>query len=89
MIALGSKVRDVVTGFEGITTGRAEYLTGCTQYLVAPSGVDKDGKIRESYWLDEGKLVVTAAPTKAIAAIGKQPQIANGGPQREAPKGRR
>lgn len=32
MIILGRKVRDKVTGFEGIVTGRATYLTGCDQY---------------------------------------------------------
>lgn len=89
MIKLGSKVKDVVSGFAGIVTGRAEYLTGCTQYLVSPAKVDKDGKIAESYWIDEGKLSVEAEPTKAIAAIGTQPQVANGGPQHDAPKGRR
>jgi hypothetical protein len=89
MIRLGSKVKDVVSGFEGITTGRAEYLTGCAQYLVAPPGLDKDGKLKDAHWFDEGKLVVTAAPTKAIAAVGNQPQVANGGPQRDAPTGRR
>jgi hypothetical protein len=89
MIKLGSKVRDIVNGFEGIATGRAEYLTGCTQYLVAPQKTDKDGKVTESYWLDEGRLVVLAAPTKAVAAIGTQPTVAAGGPQRDAPRGRR
>jgi len=87
MIKLGSKVKDVVSGFSGIAIGRCEYITGCTQYGVAP-GVGKDGKIQESQWIDETRLVVTAAPSKEIARISNQPMSANGGPQSDAPKGR-
>lgn len=39
---LGDRVRDKVTGFEGIVTARYEYLNGCIRWEV--SGVDKDGK---------------------------------------------
>jgi hypothetical protein len=31
---LGVTVKDVIHGFEGVVTGRCQYLTGCTQYLV-------------------------------------------------------
>lgn len=41
-LELGSKVRDVVTGYEGITTARYEYLNGCERYEVMAT--DKDGK---------------------------------------------
>jgi len=34
MIRLGNKVRDKVSGIEGIVTGRCEYLNGCVQYCV-------------------------------------------------------
>ena len=33
---LGQKVKDSITGFAGIVTGRAEYITGCHQILVQP-----------------------------------------------------
>ena len=33
---LGQKARDKITGFEGTIIGRAEYLTGCTQFCLAP-----------------------------------------------------
>lgn len=29
MVTLGARVKDNITGFEGIATGRAEYLYGC------------------------------------------------------------
>ncbi len=89
MITLGSKVKDVVSGFEGVAMGRAEYLTGCTQYLVAPVKLDKDNKLGDAHWFDEGRLSITAPPTKVLASVGKQPQVANGGPQSDAPRGRR
>jgi hypothetical protein len=57
MIKLGSKVKDKVTGFEGIATGYVTYLTGCNQVLVAPK-VGKDGVLKDSAWIDEQRLVV-------------------------------
>lgn len=54
-IELGRKVKDRITGFTGITTGRCVYLTGCNQVLVAP-GVGADGSLRDSHWIDEQKI---------------------------------
>ena len=56
MINLGNKVRDKVSGIEGIATGRCEYLNGCVQFCV----VTKAGKDNKSAspWIDEGQLVV-------------------------------
>lgn len=53
-IKLGSKVRDVISGFEGVATGYVIYLTGCAQYLVAPR-VTSENKI-ESTWFDSQRL---------------------------------
>ena len=36
MIILGQKVRDVVTGFEGIADCRMEWLNGCVRVGVQP-----------------------------------------------------
>lgn len=60
-IRLGQKVKDKISGFEGIVTGRAEYLTGCTQCVVVPP-VDEKGAHREPQWYDEQRLVVLDAP---------------------------
>jgi len=35
-IKLGDKVRDKVTGFEGIATAKTEFLNGCIQIEVTP-----------------------------------------------------
>lgn len=56
-IKLGNKYKDPITGFEGTATARIEYLWGCVQFEIRPFGVDKDGKVKESAWFDESRLV--------------------------------
>ncbi|WP_309086432.1 hypothetical protein [Chelativorans sp.] len=54
---LGTKVRDRITGFSGVVTGRVEYLTGCNQVLVSPPAKE-DGSLVAAEWLDEQRLEV-------------------------------
>lgn len=77
---LGKRGRDKVTGFEGTIIGKAEYLYGCTQYVLTP-GVDKDGKVLDSQWFDEGRIEVLAEAVKPEDVRGERP----GGPNRDAP----
>ena len=72
---LGSKVRDRVTGFEGIVTGRYEFLYGCRRYGVQSREL-KDGKPIDSVGFDEDALEVVVA---AEPHVMKE----TGGPQRE------
>ncbi|WP_240533448.1 hypothetical protein [Sinorhizobium fredii] len=53
--------KDQLTGFSGIVIGRAQYITGCDQYLLTPRTPDKDAK-----WFDEQRLVIdpTYAPVE-------------------------
>jgi hypothetical protein len=62
MVNLGDKVRDRINGFEGIVTGRAVYLYGCVQVLVAPTKLAEDGKCPDSVWFDEDRVEAMAAP---------------------------
>lgn len=80
MVVLGKKYRDRITGFEGIATGRALYISGCAQVLVAPA-VMEDGAFRESQWFDEQRL--TAADTDAPIVLDNS---ATPGPDKQAPK---
>lgn len=50
---LGNKIRDLVSGLEGITTGRIEYLNGCVQYNIHPEAKDGDSKNEKVYYYDE------------------------------------
>ncbi len=49
MIKLGDKVKDTITGFEGVAVAECEYLYGCKQFQI--EGVDKDGAPK-SWWFD-------------------------------------
>jgi len=79
IIGLGSKVRDTITGFEGRTVSRIEYITGCVQYGVAPP-VKADGTLPAHEYFDEQRLTVIDDP---IAQASRP----TGGPQRDAPRG--
>jgi len=52
---LGDKVKDQITGFEGIVTCCSMWLTGCNTYGIKPLDL-KDGKPQESVYLDEPQL---------------------------------
>lgn len=52
---LGDKVREIVTGQEGVVTGFCEYLWGCEQVLVART--DKDEKL-DNQWYDIGRVEI-------------------------------
>lgn len=54
-IKLGNEAKDKITGFQGIVTGHADYLTGCDQFLLQPK-CDKDDSYPSSHWFDEGRL---------------------------------
>jgi hypothetical protein len=55
----GDRVRDRVSGLEGVVTGRAEFLFGGAQVLLTP-GELKDGKPIEGTWLEEGRVTVVS-----------------------------
>lgn len=54
-IGLGMRVRDIITGFEGIAVAMVVYLTGCTQFGVAPTVVS-EGKILDTHYFDVTRL---------------------------------
>lgn len=80
MIRLGNKVRDKVTGFEGIATGRVEYLTGCQQIGITPPA--KDGEVKATQYFDAERLVLVDI---GIAPAEVSDPNAAGGPNRDAP----
>ncbi len=58
-IEMGDKVKDLISGFEGIATGRSEWLYGCTRITVTPQDLH-EGKPVEAQWFDEEQLEVVA-----------------------------
>ena len=65
-IKLGDKVRDKVSGFEGVVVGSHHYLTGCIRLSVQPATGD-DGDYREQQTFDEPQLQIVEASAVTIA----------------------
>ncbi len=57
-IKLGSRVKDKVTGFTGIATGRLVWEFACIRIAVQAQDLDKDGKPLDFQWFDEPRLDV-------------------------------
>ena len=77
---LGDRVRDRVTGFEGVITVASKHLFGCTQFAVKSPEV-KDGKPIDAQWFDEGGLEIVEVD--AIVPSPREP-IPVSGPERGA-----
>lgn len=76
-IRLGSKVRDTITGFEGIAVARTDWLNGCARIGIQAAEL-QEGKVMDIEWIDEVQLEGAAAGKRFLP----------GGPQRD-PGGRR
>lgn len=85
MIKLGSKVRDMISGFTGIATGRSEFLYGCTQVSITPQRLDKDGKRIDVEWFDEQRVETIE---ERSAPMSEDNSATSGGPQ-DTPPSRR
>jgi hypothetical protein len=77
-IALGMKVKDVITGFAGIVTGFTEYISGCKQALVVPP-VGSDGSYKDGQWFDRDRLAILDSSVITL-------KITNDGADKPAPK---
>lgn len=77
-IKLGNKVRDKVTGYEGIATAKVEYLNGCVHICVKPK-VGSDGKMPNPEYIDIQQLELVRE--EGIVVDRKS----TGGPQRDCP----
>ena len=62
MIKLGDKVKDNITGFEGIAIARAEYLNGCISLHIQSANL-KDGSPLKAEWFDEQRLTTSSKAT--------------------------
>lgn len=86
MIRLGQKVRDKITGYEGIAVARAVFLFGCSRVLVQPQETKEDGTPIEDYYIDEQRLEVIKEETE-FTRLAEQytnsPEPGPGGPQND------
>lgn len=77
-IKMGMEVRDKVTGFKGIVTSIAKYLSGCDRVLISPP-VDKEGKIMDSEHFDITEVEFVA---NGLYVPPVPKRAATGGPRR-------
>lgn len=83
MINFYDEVKDAVTGFKGIVTGRAEYANGCVRYLVQSQKL-KDEKMIEAEWIDMQQVEILKAGKVVLKK--KKGVEKPGGPSFNAPK---
>lgn len=69
-IPLGARVKDKITGFQGIVVARSEYLHGCWRVCIQPEEL-QEGKIAEAHWFDEPQ--VELIQENVVATSGKEP----------------
>jgi hypothetical protein len=82
-IELGQKVKDIITGFEGIVMCKVDYLTSCTHYGI--QGEIVDGKVPEYLYFDYKRLKIInkksilerteETKTKGASISGKIPNL--------------
>ncbi len=79
---LGDKLKEEITGFEGIAVSRCQYLNGCIRYGIQSNKLKADGEVNE-IWFDEQSLKRTGPGInkKKVAKTEKHP----GGPRRSPP----
>jgi len=78
-IELGSTVRDMITGFEGVAICRTSWLTGCDRVTVQPQELH-EGKPVDSSTFDEGQLRVVK---RGKPSDWSDPVVDPGGPRPE------
>ena len=67
IIEMGSKVRDKLSGIEGVIIGRLQWIYGCNRYFVQPFG-SKDGEPFKNFNVDENQIEVIETPNPVLFA---------------------
>ena len=80
---LGSILRDNVTGFEGVVTGRSQWINGSNTYCLKPQKL-KDGMPQSTEWFDEAVLSLRKAKAESIEPVAAS--RLTGGPERSVPQ---
>jgi len=57
-IKLGDKVRDKITGLEGIAVAKIKFLNGCLQIAIQPEGLTSEGEPKEQHFVDSAQVVI-------------------------------
>jgi hypothetical protein len=88
MSLLGYRVKDKVTGFEGVAASICFDLYGCVQAAVTPA-MKEPGKLEDSRWFDTSRLdVMSDAPVMEPPSfpMEKEAKEASGGFGKSIPR---
>ena len=82
-IELGDRVKDQISGFEGVVVARTDWLYQCRRFAVASEKPDKDGKPLEGQWFDGPQLSVLkkGAFLAPIISVAAPVMVYTGGPR--------
>jgi hypothetical protein len=76
----GDKLRDRVTGFEGIVVSRGDHISGCDTYGLQPSTL-KDGVPQDCKWFDDPRLELVQVGVLPMIDTREVPTGADSVPQ--------
>ena len=85
-VSLGDRVKDIISGQEGIVTGISDYLAGCRRVQVVPEEI-KDGLPIQGFWIDEAMLEVVQKEAVVPGKPKKEEEESTGGPRDDAERG--
>src|SRR5688572_11518709 len=72
---LGDTLRDMVTGYSGIVTGRGDHISGCNTYGLQKKA-DEKGDVADSKWFDETRLEAVPGAVRVMVPIVAAPPTA-------------
>lgn len=88
-IRLGDRVRDIVTGIEGVATSRTEWLNGCVRFGIEfATGKNGDQQLRRESFDEEQLELVKARAVQAIRQRWPAPATLTNIPVRSGGGGR-
>ena len=72
---LGDKVKDSITGIEGIAIARDEWINGCVRVGVQPKAKKGEAVAPDMVWVDIEQIIIlkTAKPKKKEPTGGPRP----------------
>lgn len=83
-VNLGDRVKDRISGFQGIAVARTEWLYGCVRITIQPEKSAKDGKPLENNTFDEPQCEVLKADAVENRPHWRAETIALAPPRRAA-----
>lgn len=73
-VELGDRVKDIVTGYEGVAISFMRCMTGCDQFAVQSGTVNADGKLSDAFWFDRHRLQVVGKAAAVVPGCPPTPE---------------